>query len=341
MHTRRLSLFLFVMTLPLQVAATPRPRAAVPAGPPPVALQVAPVPDSWRWRWTLQNTSSEPVEVVADRRLVSFEIAPVVSPGPRRRRRAPRAPRCVHGSRPASNEAVARVRLLPGQRYSELLDVRDTCNLSVPAALVAGATITARYGFAPARRVPRSRSLLVDEHPDVVGELTATFAAGATPVAGPPAARDDTSLRVIAHAAQAATGEGLRMSVTLDNPSNQPVRTMWQTGLFSFQIEGPDGRATRCNALSRRPDPLRDLFVRLGAHGRRAVVLLPASYCPLGAFDAQGLYAVRAIYQSDESGQSFGFIRSFTGQAESPAVTVRVARGVGPLTPWGPEGPTN
>lgn len=344
MRAPTLSTFLLVVTLPLVAVSTPRPRGRVapPPPPPPLALQVAAVEGTWRYRWALQNVTDAPVEVVADRRLVSLELTPPAPPpGPRgRRRRAPRVVRCVHSSRPGSNEAVARVRLLPGQRYSELLDVRDTCGLSVPAALTAGVSITARYGFATARRVPRSRSITVDERPEVVPELTATFTAAAPPVEAAPEPAGD-SLRVVTRRTQAATGEGLRMTVSVENPSAQPVRTLWQTALFSFVIERPDGVSVRCNALSRRPDPLRDLFVRIGPHGRRAVTLLPASYCPLGAFDAQGLYSVRAIYQSVESGQTYGFVRSFTGQAESTPVTVRVSRGVGPITPWAPEGPSN
>jgi hypothetical protein len=330
--------------------AVPRARPApLVFGASPVAFAVEPVAGTWRWRWSLRNTSGAPAEVLTDRRLVWFEIPPPpvdpTAPPRVRAQQARRKPvRCVYDGRPTTNEFAPRTELSPGQRYSELVDLRELCGLRTPPGFSAGVQVTAHYGFAPpanARTAPRPsrvRSIAVDERPEVVNDLTTIVTLQS--VTGDESARANTSPRVpvvTASNAQAATGEGLRASVRVTNPSLQPLWTLWRTVLFSFVVETPAGRTVNCNALSRQPNPLRDFFVRLPGRGSRAMSLTPSAYCPPHTFNAQGIYTVRAYFESRASGESYNFPRSFVGRVGSAPAAFRISRGDGRYVPLGLE----
>ncbi|MEZ4410728.1 MAG: hypothetical protein R3A52_30235 [Polyangiales bacterium] len=76
------------------------------------------------------------------------------------------------------------MRLEPGEVYSELVDLRDTCNLRVPDALGAG-PVTVHYGFREARRASHQRSVVIDETPEVFPDVS--LVTTVTPPAPPPA----------------------------------------------------------------------------------------------------------------------------------------------------------
>ncbi len=305
---------------------------------PPVALEVTAGDSSGSLRFALRNVSGAPVEVLADRRLLSFAAtAPVALPGVRRRRAAPMF-RCVHDQRPTLNEFSARVTLQPGRRYSEEIDVADLCGLRVPS--VGGQPLEFHYGFAPPRRGPGShgRSIVTDERAEVFPEVTAlaspTLLGGDIGSAAPAIVPVPALLSLSARGSSASAANGLRVSVTLRNPSIQPVWTLLRPTQFSFVVTTPAGRDVACEALVRQPAPLRDLFVRLPAHGQRTFALLPSMHCPLQTFQTAGLYRARARFESRANGETFGMQRVFTGIVESVSVTLRVSRGqVVPLRP--------
>lgn len=312
-------------------------RAALPSGPSPLALRVEPVAGTWRLRWTIVNTSDAPIEVAADRRLLWLE-API-APTTTRRRLAP-PPRCVHADRPRAPDLAARTRLAPGERYSELVDLRDTCNLRLPSTVSAGATLTAHYGFDPPAgpRVTlarwRARTLVFDARTYPVNDLQATVAA---PTPGDDDARGapQGGLAVVARDAQASTGDGLRVGVTLRNESGHVLWTLLRTTQFGFDLETPSGRAMRCDLLARESNPFRDLFVRLGPGARRAQRLVLADYCPTGTFDEAGIYRARAWFESRADGEPWLHGQVFTGRSVSAPVVLRVARGRGRYVPFG------
>ncbi len=160
--------------------ATPQPMVG------PLGFEVAPEAGSWRWRFVLSNRGDAPMPVVADRRLVWVEVAPPAAPqGVRRPRRRARVARCVHDGRPASNEASPEVVLGAGDRYAESFDLRDLCNLRVPAGAAEGATVVFHYGFAVPRRgrTRLSRSVVRDERAESVNDLTASVTVPAMPTA--------------------------------------------------------------------------------------------------------------------------------------------------------------
>ncbi|MFO0607922.1 MAG: hypothetical protein U0324_32460 [Polyangiales bacterium] len=317
--------------------AVPAPR---PTGPSPVAFTVEPVAGTARWRWTLRNVTDHPVEVAADRRLVWLEVPPPAPlPGARRRRPA-RAPRCVHDARPATPDRAVRTVLAPGQRYSELVDLRDTCRLRVPAALVEGASAVAHYGFAPlpARGVSlarwRARTVVFDEIPYPVNDLTAAVTVPAMAPPPSPPAPVPAGLRVEARDAQAAYGEALVATVALRNPGRRPLRTYYRTTQFGFELETPSGRAVRCDLLARDANAFREFFVRLGAGGRRGARLVVADFCPAGALDEAGLYQARASFESRADGDPW-FTDAFVGRALSAPFVLRIARGRARYRPFG------
>jgi hypothetical protein len=305
-----------------------------PAPPAPVALEVSAGEDAGRLRFALRNVTGSPVEVVADRRLLSFVATPP-APVPGQRRRRARAARCAHDQRPPFNEFSPRVTLEPGQRYSEEVEVADLCALRSPA--LGPETLEFHYGFAPPRRgrATHARSIVTDERADTFAEVVAP--APPSVVAGAAAAGDEGApglLALSARGSSAPGGNGLRATVTLRNPSVQAVWTLLRPTQFSFVVTTPAGREVACDALTRQPTPLRDLFVRIPAHGRRSFTLLPAMYCPTTTFQGAGVYRARARFESRADGGAFGMQRVFTGVAESASIPLRVSRGqVVPLRP--------
>ena len=300
---------------------------------PPVALEVTVGDSPGRLRFALRNVSGAPVEVLADRRLLSFAAT---APGVRRRRAAPML-RCVHDQRPTLNEFSARVTLEPGRRYSEEIDVADLCGLRVPS--VGGQPLEFHYGFALPRRGPGShgRSIVTDERAEVFAEVTALAPPtllGGEGSAGPAVVGMPALLSLSARGSSAAEAAGLRVSVTLRNPSIQPVWTLLRPTQFSFVVTTPAGSEVACEALVRQPAPLRDLFTRLPAHGQRSFTLLPSMHCPVHTFRSAGLYRARARFESRANGEAFGMQRVFTGLVESLSMPLRVSRGqVVPLRP--------
>lgn len=332
MNRPALSLCL-LLALPTSVGAVPRPQVPLRADAP-VALLVSPE-DGNRWRFSLRNQGTAPVTVVADRRLVSLEFAPQAPPPlPGRRARRPTPRRCAHPDRPVFNEFAPRVTLAPGEAYSELFDLRDTCGLQ-PPPFAAGEQVTVRYGWDEARAT-LLRSLLVDEGPAVLPALTTTVAAPSPP-APVVDAPGDALLQVAGSGGSALRGEGLRASVRVVNPSAQPTWTLYRLGLWSFEVTSPRGASTSCVQLTRSAAPRRDYFVRLGARGQRASTVVPALWCPTGTFAEPGVYDVRAVFESRAAGEDFNLQRAFVGRVSSAPFALRVTRGDGRYRAWSPQ----
>lgn len=326
------------------------PRSAsepLPSGPSPVAFSIEPVPGTWQWRWSLRNVSSSAIEVAADRRLVWFEVPPPpIDPSvPRWRRRRVAPVRCVFETRPAGPESATRTELRPGERYSELVDLRDVCRLRVPTTLAAGAPVVAHYGYEPVvatgrNRASRSRWMARTLVPDLaaypVNDLTATVTVPAGEVTAMPPSTP-VALIITASNAQGAVGAGLRVGVSLRNATTRPLWTLFRNSLFTFEIVTPSGRRVACEGLLREPTPFREFFVRLGGNARRVASLAPAEYCPLHTFDEAGIYNARAVFRSNANGEPWATERVFTGRVTSAPFVLRVSRGDGRYRPLGLE----
>lgn len=323
-----------LVLLPTAVGAVPRAEVPVRADAP-VALLVTPEGGA-RWRFSLRNQGTTPVTVVADRRLVSLEFPPAVPVAPTTRRaRRPSVRRCAHPDRPLFNEFAPRVTLAPGETYSELFDLRDTCGLQ-PPTFTAGEQVTVRYGWDTTARAALLRSLLVDEGPAVLPMLTTTVAAPA-PLEGPVDAPGDALLQSVGTGGSAMRGDGLRATVRVVNPSAQPTWTLYRNGLWSFEVTSPRGTATSCVHLARGAASRRDYFVRLNPRGQRATTVVPALWCPTGTFSEPGVYDVRAVFESRADGEEFNLQRVFVGRVSSAPFALRVTRGDGRYRAWGPQ----
>lgn len=327
------SLLFTLLCIPSAALADP-PAVPVPA---PVALDVGEGSSPGRLRFALRNVTGTPVEVVADRRLLSFVATPPVIPAGVRRRRTGRLPRCAHDQRPAINEFSPRLMLDPGQRYSEEIDVDDLCGLRVPT--LGPQPLEFHYGFTPPRRgrTSHARSIVTDEREETFADITTIASPTLVAARTPDATTADASralLTLSARGASASSAAGLRVPVTLRNPSVQAVWTLLRPTQFSFVVTDPEGREVVCDALLRQPTPLRDLFVRLPARGRRSYTLLASMHCPAATFQRAGVYRARARFESRADGEAFGMQRVFTGIVESASVPLRVSRGqIVPLSP--------
>jgi len=110
---------------------------------------VAPTP-AGVWGLRIDNTSSHPVRLAADVRLLRLTITPPASE--KRGRRKPRATVCngpidfgLRNQFPAGRALI----LEPGFSYAERFDPRLICFGAKAKHLVSGATVSATYGFRP------------------------------------------------------------------------------------------------------------------------------------------------------------------------------------------------
>lgn len=324
---RLLSLGILLFT-PLAFAAPPEP----PSTPPPVVLSFA-HDSGWRWRWGLRNVSSHPVELVADRRLISFDFPLTLRP----RHARSRTGHCVHSARPRSNETLNIVRLNPGETYSELVDLRDTCNLRVPSSL-GSAPVTIHYGFRPSRRLSSSRSITITSRDRAVP--TVSTMAVVTPFQDPEAPSSspalNTPLTLEASPANAASSRGLAVRVRLRNRGLRPLWVPFQPTRFSFLVTAPSGQRVLCNGITRDTYAQREIFARLGAQAQRSLVLLPELYCPPGSLDHAGLYTASPVFRNNDAGERFNLGQVFSGEITGSQTLWRISRGDGRLVPFSP-----
>jgi hypothetical protein len=119
-------------------------------------FEVAEMGPSSRWAMAVVNRGTEPVEVAFDPRLLVLEVEP--PPDPKAKKWAPkpktRICRLPDGLRPTRADARFSVRLEPGRGMVEAFDPRLYCLPEKGVSpLVAGAKITARFGFPPKTKV--------------------------------------------------------------------------------------------------------------------------------------------------------------------------------------------
>jgi hypothetical protein len=306
-----------------------------PSTPSSVTVQVTPSADTLHWSFELQNGARAPVEVVADRRLLWFDLVPPAElpppPGARRRRvRRPAPVRCLAPNRPGSNDTAQHVLLPSGGRYIEGFDLREYCGLRLPAGLVPGATLAVHYGFQG--RPSAARAVVLDhaQPPTVELVLAAPLRVPGTaanwPPAPPPAPLGSERAHVtVSGALDGATVMDLRATLRLVSDSPYPQRVFYRPGLFRVEFIDPLGERIECRAGARAYAPERDFFVPLTRRGVGAMLQLGA-ICPVERFATPGIYRAQAIYETDVSGAAFGF-QSFQGRATSPYFFVRIRRG--------------
>lgn len=274
-----------------------RPRVPAPPPPPPgVELRLVPFapaspPADPRYLYVmeLRGTTRTLPEVVADRRLLRFEVSDPTA-------RNPRPLRCAHPDAPRFRANPARARVLGGDDaptvYREWIDLRMYCSGRALALLERGAHIVVKYGYArSARGAWVARHDVNGPDAQLVAELSGgelDFAPRAAAIAEPAAAT------VTLSAANRATQAGLTLSVSV-RPTSGSRRVYLRTDQVRFRVRGPLG--THECGLERVPIvPIVDFFRRVSPRAGASVRIDAGQACPR-AFPLAGIYELTPVLE--------------------------------------------
>ena len=313
-----------------------------PAAPPLPAPQLrvsleTPSPD-WPWLLREENTGTVPLEVMADARLLSFEVTPPppvededpVPPKHRARAAKERPVRCAVPGSMRPGEVDRRPLVLPaGRAYVESIDPRLFCfGVRDSAALVPGAKVTPR--------LVGSHSMPVvvpdqEDPPQVASadEWDGVEATIGTPAAHPPSPLPNAPLSVsTAQFVDLGRGREVALGVKVTNHSKTPVRFLLRPETLAFDVTGPSGLGgsdppptARCAWPGPPPAPIPEAFTRLAPGATTELTIVLDAFCPEGTLDQAGLYFIRARLDTRHtSGTSLG-LATFDGEALAGAVT--------------------
>ena len=288
------------------VRLEPYTRARPPSAPPDPAAR-------YLYLFELTPAAWPSAEVVADRRLLRFEVRPE---GSRRRYRCshPDAPRRV------PEERVKRLGAGSDQRtWREWIDIRMYCWGRALRAIDGGARVEVSYGFPRrgrgrwvARRATSEDEIRIVEGPEL------TFAAKPEP---PPR---EGPVRIELSPRDVRSGSALSFSVAIRaNEGSQRVYV--RDDLFSFAVDGPLGRVT-CSVDRETIVPIIDFYRRLRGRGAARTSIAASRWCPEGTFDVAGVYDVSPVVDLVYDGERYG-IEVVTGRFEGAPVPMRVRRG--------------
>jgi hypothetical protein len=322
---------------PSHVTGTaPRARRTHPRATPDPAATTLPYADvkltldapTPRGPWTMRivNDAPVPVRVVADARLLAFELV---------RRGDTRVERCELPSDMRPAEASDRSLVLPpGRAYVETFEPRLYCfSGRALNALVPTSVVVAHLGWlgknagewevspldgveppmAPQRHLDSPPIFLYDEK----------FSFGQ---ADP--AKDKSPLALEGpESVEALSPDEVAVPVTLRNIGSRPAVVRFRPDTVGFEVFSPSGREL-C-AWPRLPAaPTPELFTRVRPGGTLQMTFAMAAFCNDDSLDREGLLIVRPWLDTrGASGSSIG-IDSFTGLASAAAPTfVRLHRG--------------
>lgn len=303
----------------LLLGAAPSGADAPPPVPPANIVLRMQAPDTaGPWKMVVTNQGDVPLRFAADGRLLSLEIEPPVEvdgdapygkPAPKKK---PATVTCKLPSelRPSGVVEDRAIVLNPGSRYEEVISPAFYCFTdSESKALVAGARVTAKLGFADAAKPnPKSppRAPFIAE-PAVAGaSVTAVkeivsesfVVAAAPPVTGATAESSDDPkaprLELFAgNRIDSLDEKTVGSTITLKNTGGRDVRGHVRRDSLLFEIDGPDGSAHCGYPNARRAVP-HDLVETIAAGSSRSFEVWIGELCPNTVFDRPGLYRVRA-----------------------------------------------
>jgi hypothetical protein len=307
------------------------------------------------WRMSIENVSDAPVRLVADPRLLSFEVE---VPGKKKKERC-HLPAGLVPSRPDARTYVV---LGPGEGVVHHFDPRLYCFAAGGQwRLVPGAFIRPKFGWPKKTKTVwkhgKKHKEVVEQKPPFVAQ---TFdgetdeidedSGGTKELSGQGFAlrseyarwaktrleQDRSRVDKVPIGMRLTQGSDARaeinasISLSLKNRSKRTQRIYFRRELVSFEVMGPDGLVT-CDAQPdlRSPDP--QAFLTLRAGRSMAITSRLVELCPRGAFARPGLYLVHARLDAAVDGNDFG-IDAYTGRvvSELPA-TVRIRTGDQPF----------
>jgi hypothetical protein len=329
---------------PAPRVTAPRVSAARRTGPPrspgplraPANVRFSVVAPTTTSDWLLRvvNEGDVPVRILADARLLAFDVTP---------RSAPRAVHCElpPAMRPVDDLERAII-LPPGHVFRERFEPRLYCFGEAGFdALAPSAIVVARLGpHEVTARVSPELSPVDGVEPVIASEP----ALRADPIALPDErsprealapqlqASDPTldvpRLKLESPAAIDATSpETVEIPVTLRNESSTPVTVRFRPETLGFDVTTAY-RVQRCAWPTLPSAPTRDLFTTVPARGAVELTVMLESYCADPLFDRSGLLAVRPFFETrDASGAALG-LRTFDGHLAGSSITfVRMQRG--------------
>jgi len=319
-------------------AAKPHARheEVAPEPPPQVSLAlVAPFPDR-DWTVTLTNTGTEPVRIVADPRLFSFDVTS-----------AGHEHHCVlpNDMRPSTD--VARTLVVPPNRtWAAHVDPVLYCfGAAQEAALAPGAVVTTKFGFAPGRNAPPFAIAPTASDAGVgptrsVAAPAVTLAAPQVPVdAGAPDVapqRPSNAYPVHLKVSLPARDDVLRafertVLVTVVNEGDRPVRTLITAPTIGFDLETPSSHVYRCGADA-PATAIAELLTTLAPRARTVMSIDIGAVCGIYLREP-GLYRVRPVLDTRKTTPPPGPRPFWNGEVIGAPMLLRVREGEAPPPP--------
>jgi len=321
-------------------------ESASPLPAPPLTLSVQPGTSGGPWKLRIENPGDVPVRIAADARLLVLEVTPppgFVDPAAAKAKRAVTTPkksdepaivRCAlpEDARPHADEGNELV--VPGKRsWSATFDPFLYCfSARERAVLVSGATVKARFGWAPPPPKPNvkpSTKVVAPAPPFVaapvgaaIGRIAPARVLDAAPftlaesVAAPPAlppARGSEPFSVtMPDTLDVGRGNEISTVVTIANESDKPISLLFRPEVLRFNVAGPAG-SVACGSQRVVGSPIRELFSTVGVKGRASASVLLTAICPSDTFDVAGIYRVTPVLDtSGASGRPVG-LKTFDG----------------------------
>lgn len=295
---------------PSSAEAQRRPRREPP--PPLAELSLEPMEEApTEYHRVLQIRALEPIELVADRRLLRLEVLP----------EGERRPwRCEHPDRPRRAPADRMRRLQPGEIWSEWLDLRELCWGRSLEALRRGGVLTITFGPRERGR-GRFAALRGSEERREIGPITQI-----QPLIPEPAEPDDAApVRVILSPTDALTGRSFTLRVAVLGRAGATRRAYVRPDRIRFEGVGPEGPIS-CAIRRGGGAPQPDLFQRLTARGGPRFALDGAMYCRDALRASAGIYELVPIVRLEEDGAAYR-LDAITGEFRGAPALVRIRRG--------------
>jgi hypothetical protein len=301
-----------------------------------VKLSVTEAGPGQPWQLKLENTSSAPVRVVDDARLLWFDVT---IPGQK-----PKTCRLPDDVFPKSADAPPN-ELVPGGTITHDIDPRFYCfSPGRQEILVPSAQITPHYGWAnapkhgwskhaadPATKPPfvaePGRTSTATPVKDLVADtlvLDTRYAPWSADLASDTADPDDDDPAIeMVRGSDASTEPSVTATVRVRNPTASRVTVFVRRELLTFEVMSPSG-TVNCVSEPDQRNPDRRAFTTLGPHGSMTIVSRLVELCARGTFSKAGLYVVHARLDAEADGSDFG-LDAFVGSLHTlRPTTVRV-----------------
>jgi len=327
-------------------AATPRGRQTPPPPPPPppppgVTLTLDTKAPDHGWKVKLVNGGTETIRIVADARLLSFDVT--------------NAGHDFHCTLPAdmtpTTDTEHTLVVPPNRSWSAEIDPAMYCfSAAQTAALAPGATVTANFGFAAiqsgAYRPPYAVTPVVAN--DAGAQPARRISAPVVTLAAPPQLDAGVTLPLDASITtnpanaypvklKVSLPERLDVSrafeqsvtVSITNEGDRPVRTLITPPTIGFAVELPSGRLVRCGADT-AVSAFAELVSTLAPRGRTAQSIDIGALC--GVYMRRpGLYRVRPRLDTHLVAAPPGSTTFWSGESLGTPMLMRIRAGEDPM----------